>query len=434
MLEKTGIHGRGPWIAAWIYFAAIMLAYSVIILTAQNPPLLVDYPDWVYQGVLFHGVLTGHAFPGYVLKLYPVPNSATTIGLGLLDGLLPWQWAAKVWVCLYLALATFSAWIVLRAFNIREWRLIVALPAILFLNLDFWYGHISFEIGTCLLLVLLAMLKRNMSSFALGAMLILLFFTHMEACAGAILLLLIWCLVTRCWQRLWATIPVIILTVWYAIARFSGGNVDTSGLPGVDYPYGSQGFMIYKANTFFKIFGYVNSLASSGLSQSEAIFGKELYLFLVVCSLIIALLCWWSMLRLAAKAQTDNYDKIIFTFFISLVVIAIVLPQIWLGVADPGSRLLLMAIAAGLLLIDWRKSTGLAIACLNILFCLMNLWQFARVQRNPQTEGRQKDLPSALIKYGHVEPSTRISYYEMLERGEMDEFIFPTAMFHKTSK
>lgn len=433
MPEKRDVRQRRLWIAAWLYFAGALLAYSWVILAAKMPPPLVDYPDWVYQGVLFHGVLTGHPFAGYVLKSYPVPNSLTTVGLGLLDLLLPWQWAGKIWIVLYLALATFSIWIVLRAFKIREWRPVVALPAILFLNLDFWYGHISFEIGVCLVIVLLAMLKRNAPSLAISAMLVLLFFTHMEACAGALLLLAIWCAVTRHWRKLWAATPAVILTFWYTIARFSSGNADASALK-PDYPYGSPAFLIYKVNTFFKTFGYVNAHARGGLSQSEEIFGKVLFLFLIGASLLIAALCLWQLLRLIARARIDSSSRIIAIFVLALLVIATVLPQIWLGVADPGSRLLLLAAAIGLIAIEWRRSAGTAIACLGVLFCLMNLWQFAQVENNPQLKGHTGDLPSALVKYGHVEPATRIIYYEKLEQREMGQFIFPTGIFRKISK
>lgn len=431
MPEKIEGNQRRFWIAAWVYFIGVMLAYACVILTASAPPALVDYPDWVYQGFLFHGVLMGHPFTDYVLKHYPVPNSTTTIGLGLLDTVLPWQWGAKLWICLYLALATFATWFALHAFNLREWRLVVALPAIVFLNLDFWYGHISFEIGICLVLLLLGMLKRNASSWAVGIMLVLLFFTHMEACAGAILLLILWCAAARQWRKIWAAIPTIALTAWYVVARFTGGNLDVQGLPVADYAYGSPGFLVYKANTFFKIFGYANACTASGLSQSEEIFGKGLFLLLIAASLTLSILCLLHMLKLVTKAGPDRFRKIAGVFVLTLIVISALLPQIWLGVADPGSRLLLLAAAVGFLFFRWHNPTGLAIAGLSALFCLANLWQFAKVENNPGVKGRPRDIPASLIRYGHVEPSTRAIYYQKLERGQMKEYVFPTGIFRK---
>ncbi|MDW5264495.1 MULTISPECIES: hypothetical protein [Acidobacteriaceae] len=431
MPEKIEVNQRRFWIVAWAYFIGVMLAYACVILFAKAPPAFVDYPDWVYQGFLFHGVLSGHPFAGYVLKHYPVPNSTTTIGLGLLDTVLPWQWAAKAWICLYLALATFATWFVLHVFSFREWRFVVALPAIVFLNLDFWYGHISFEIGICLVLLLLGLLKRNASSWTVSLMLVLLFFTHMEACAGAILLLVLWCVVTRRWREIWTAIPTIALTAWYVVARFSGGNLDVQGLPKADYAYGSPGFLVYKTNTFFKIFGYVNACTASGLSQGEEIFGKGLFLLLIAASLILSIFCLLHMLALVTKPGSDKFRKIAGAFVLILLVISTFLPQIWLGVADPGSRLLLLAAAVGLLFIKWRNPTGLAIAGLSALFCLVNLWQFAKVENNPGVGERPRDIPAALIRYGHVEPSTRVFYYEKLKRGEMKEYVFPTGIFRK---
>jgi hypothetical protein len=437
-MEPAKARRDPPWIAAWTFFVCVMVAYSCVILSARNPPPFVDYPDWVYQGVLFHGVLTGHPVAGYMLKHYPVPNSTTTVGLGVLDCVMPWQWAGKLWIVLYLALAGFASWMVLQALGIREWRLVVTIPAIVFLNLNFWYGHINFEIGLCLVLLLLGMLVRKASSLGVAAMLVLIFFTHMEACAAALLLLGIWSAAARQWRRLWATLPAIVLTVWYAAARFASGDADVRGLPPADYRYGSPAFLVYKVNTFFKTFGYINASTMRGLSESEQMLGRGVFVLLIGASLVIAALCLIMIVRAAVKANAmprgDEPRRTIAGFALMLLIVSLLLPQIFLGVADPGSRLLLLAAAAGLLIVDWRGRAGLAIACLSALFCVVNLWQLAHVERNPAMAGHVRDLPAAMVKYAHVEPSTRVQYYEHLERGETNEAIFPTGMFVQVAK
>jgi hypothetical protein len=427
-------HSGLAWRGSLLFFAAMMIGYSWVVLAASNPPPFVDLPDWVYQGVLFHNVLTGHPFVGYALKHYPVPNSTTTVGLGLLDSLMPWQWAGKVWVVLYLGLASFASWASVCALQLRDWRLTMAMPAILFVNLNFWYGHISFEIGVCLVLLLLAMLVRGRSRGAVAGMLVLVFFTHMEACAAALLLLLLWCAVMRDWRRLAGAVPALALTVWYAIARFASGNADARGVPGADYMYGSKAFLIYKANTFSKSFGFINACARDGSSISEHLLGRIVFVALFAASLAMAAICLVKMARAASEGRPGTPRRVIALFFFALLAISALLPQVWLGVADPGSRLVLLASAAGLLIVDWRGRTGTAIALLSAVFCSVNLYQLARVEQNPQAAGTTGNLPAAMLRYGHVEPATRLEYYKKLQRGELDETIFSTAMFVELPK
>jgi hypothetical protein len=437
MTEQIEAHRKRAWLFAWAFFLCAVLGYSAVIFAVREPPPFVDYPDWVYQGVLFHGALTGHPVAGYALKHYPVPNSTTTVALGLLDCVMPWQWAGKVWIVCYLWLGTFSFWALLRALRIREWRLVAAVPAIVLVNLNFWWGHIGFEVGFCLVLLLFAMLVQARSAAAIAAMLVLAFFTHMEACASAVLLLGIWCATTRSWKKMWAAVPVVGLTAWYAVARFAGGNLDGLDAAKANYAYGSPAFLIFKVNTFFKTFGYIDARTAAGLSLSERMLGKSLFLVMIVASLVLAGLCLTQLLRSVAKRQGTPQDvarRVIARFVLALLILSAVLPQVFLGVADPGSRLLLMAVAIGLLMIDWRGRVGASIACLGVLFCVVNLWQFAKVEIDPRMEGHRADLPAAVLKYGSVVPAASLSRYEALERGQMDETIFSTALFLKTPK
>ena len=407
----------------WMYFAAVMLGYALIVLLARTPPAFVDYPDWVYQGALFHGVLTGHPVAGYALKHYPVPNATTTVGIGLLNLVLRWDWAGKIWVCVYLGLALFASWTLAKALRVSDWRLAVSLPALVFLNLNFWYGEISFEMGLCLVMILWSMLIRRTSPVWIATMLVAVFFTHMEACAAALLLVLLWYGLAREWKRLWSLAPSVALTGWYGVARFAGGNVDGEGLV-ADYRYGSRAFLVYKANIYCKTFGYVNARTPGGLSQTEAIFGRGMFVVLVAASLVIAGLCLW---RLCVDVRKTGGVMRLFVFVV--LAISLVLPQAIFGVYDPGSRLLVLAAACGFFLVEWRRASGGAITVLSVVFCVANLWQFGQIERNPAMPGHAKDVPAALLTYGHVVPTTRTIYYDRLAAGRMDMPVFPTALF-----
>jgi hypothetical protein len=438
-MNSGSAHGRVWGRAAWVYFFLVLAAYAGVVLAGKLPPAFVDYPDWVYEGVLFHAVLTGHPVAGYALKHYPVPNSLTTVGLGLLDGFLPWQMAGKVWVVLYLALAGVSFWMVMRALRVRATLLLVIVPGILFVNLDFWYGHISFEMGMCLVLMLLALLVRGASSVVVAGLLVLIFFMHMEACGIAFLLLGVWCWMAREWRRVMAAIPALGLTCWYGIARVRGGNLDAGSVPGVIYRYGSPAFLVYKVNTFTKVFGYVNARTMDGCSISERLLGKWGFLLMLGLSLVLAGICLVKIVFAAIQQATQQtrgagtapQRRVIAWFALALLCGSAVLPQQWLGVADPGSRLVLVAAGVGLLIVDWKGRGGWTAAAICCLLCWVNLWQLTAVERDPRMAGRVRDLPGAVLQYGHVEPGARLGYYDKLQAGEMDQEIFTTALFYR---
>ncbi len=413
---------------AWGYFALVMLAYGAVLFGAQQPPPTVDYPDWVYQGVLFHGVLTGHPVAGYALKRYPVPNSLTTVALGLLDCILPWAWAAKAWVGIYLALAFAASRNLTRASGATDWQMIVALPTVAFLNLDFWWGHISFEIGLCLLLVLVSLLLRKASSAAVGLLLLLLFFTHMEACACGMLLLGVWTARDRRWKQLGAVVPVAVMTAWYAVGRYGSGNVDgLSVLPGT-YRWGSKAFVLFRINAFFKALGYVHVRSVNGRSVTEALFGRTVFCGLLVAGCGVAVLCFF----LALRCDRGGWRGSLRQMFLWLIGLAVLLPQMTLGVADASSRLLLVGVVLVSFAVRWKGRAGTLAATLCAVLCGANLVQLARVEAAPHLQGAVKDLPAAALAFGHVEPAASVKLYEMLARGQMDARVFETGIFRMT--
>ncbi|HEU5340251.1 hypothetical protein [Edaphobacter sp.] len=398
-------------------------------MAVKNPPAFVDFPDWVYQGFLLHGWMAGHHVAGYALKRYAVPNSTTTVGLGLLDTVLTWQWAGKAWIAIYILLAGFATWMLSKATRGSDWRLMVALPGSVFFNLDFWYGHISFEMGMFLTFLLVALMIREASSVTLSLLLVLIFFTHMEACACALLFLGIWSWEKKQLRRLWVGVPAILLTAWYAVGRFSSGNPD-GGMADVGYRYGSKTFIIYKVNTYFRTFGYVNVCDMQGHSVSELFLGRALFVLLIAASLCVAALIIWLMLRFLLEPDEHNGShRSIKIFLVALLALSLFLPHTILGTADPGSRLLLMAVAIGSYFVRWNRPAGTMIACLSVLFCLVNLYQLARVSRGPLVQGRQKDLPAAILRYGHVEPAIRVHLYKAIEQGQMDQIVFTSGLF-----
>lgn len=70
---------------------------------------LQDFPDWVFQGQLLQSWLEGRLSAQYVMASYIPPNSLTTVILGLLGGLLGVDVTARVLVWVTVLLVPFAA-------------------------------------------------------------------------------------------------------------------------------------------------------------------------------------------------------------------------------------------------------------------------------------------------------------------------------------
>ena len=206
--------------AGKIFFVLSFLAFALAVLSFREPPLLRDYPDWVYQGVLLAKTLTGHPVAGYALKPYPVPNSITTMGLGLLTILFGWQLAAKLWLILYLLFAGAASLYAGSVFGVKDGGLWWVLPVTLFLGQLFWFGTISFNIGLCFLLVIACLLYRQQESAGwFAALLAACFFVHLIVYASAMLMILLYCLQYRRWKLTYVGLMTVPLVVWYFAGR-----------------------------------------------------------------------------------------------------------------------------------------------------------------------------------------------------------------------
>lgn len=417
---------------AWTYFAGMMLAYMVVIVTAHWPPGFIDYPEWVYQGVLLKHVLTGHPDALYMLKPYPVPFSLNTLFLGVASLVMPWAIAAKLYLCLYLALAPVAMWRLMRALRVRNAWAVVAAPAILFLNLEFWWGRIAFEYGMCFVMIFIAMLLEGASSWVLASLLVLTYFAHLEACACAMMFLGLWVLYKRAWKRLIVLAPTFLLVVWYVVARIRHGNVDGSDVQASPLAYGSKAFLLFRASTYFKIFGFVNLCTPGRLSQTEALVGKVGFFVLLFSCACLTLCCLVAIARGAwAWRVRAGYVTI---FVLVLLGVNLFVPQIFLGSTDPGSRLVIMGASVGLLLVDWRSLVAKPLPVLSAFFCVFNLGQLIVALHRPDLPPHPLDLRQDVTTLAHIEPARQLGFYDRIEKDDMTSPIFETAMFMQNNK
>ncbi len=419
-------------------FFALFALYATSVASVRNPPPFVDYPDWVYQGVLFAHWIGHHNVPGYLLKSYPIPNSLTTVGIGLLASVFPWQAAAKLWICIYfLSCVGVGLWI-LRRYKSFSGSFLLVLPGTVFLNLAFWYGHLNFEFGLCLLVLLAATLFYDYhGSKSIAFLLVLMFFAHMEACACGMLLFLCYCFDRRKKEDLLQLLPDLVLTGWYGAGRYLSGDVDGKAAMPMQYHYASKNFIVFKIGSFFKTLGYVNVASSNGTSLTEHLMGKWIMLCLAVLSILMGLVFFIGLVWAAKRElRTTRSTRFLWLFVLIIFVIFMFLPQSMLGTADPGSRIMLCGIAVGMFLLADKKSRLFPfLAFCSIVFCVVNLWQFRVVEFSPHLADEVRDTPPGILKkYAHVEPSTRLNFYQSLQLGKWDQNIFPTALFRQTTK
>jgi uncharacterized membrane-anchored protein len=57
----------------------LIVAIYALAFILQHQVHLQDYAQWVYSGVILHGKWLGISLADYSCRLYPVPNSSTTV-------------------------------------------------------------------------------------------------------------------------------------------------------------------------------------------------------------------------------------------------------------------------------------------------------------------------------------------------------------------
>lgn|GEM_PF-1631574 len=433
----TGRHVLCHRIARW-YAAGLFSLYALLLLVHRAAPALTDYSDWTYEGVLLRNHLLGMSDPYHVLKHYPVPNSLTTVGIGLLALVFSWQLAAKLWLCVLLLVALLSAKHMMRSCSADVAMWLIA-PAAIFLNVNLWYGFINFQWGLCWSVLIASLLLRGeRRDWIFGVLLTLAFFSHMIPFTFSALLLILFALQTRRLRLLWQLVPGILLSLWYLFGRFiMEGNAD--GHAGMVNPVRtySAAFWAYKVNSYLKSFGFVNAGTPHG-SVSVRVLGVPVFLFLFLLNIILCGTIAWCVITAALSAfREQKKERFIWVAASIFFVLFLLAPGTMLGISDPGSRLLQTVIAivvfqcfavAG----RYARARRVAVVCAMALQ-IAAVFQFNRVVFSPEMRAETvRQLPIRVTIFSHVPNHVEDFFYEALERGDMARQIFPTAMFLDT--
>lgn len=433
---------RGRHWGPHLYAMALFAAYAAIILVHPTPPPLGDFADWVYQGALLARHLHGLPDTAHTLKHYPVPNSTATVLLGLLAFVMPWTLAAKIFLLLELVVAWFAIRTLALSANTGSWIWYVA-PSGFFLNINFWFGLIAFQLGMALLFFFLAanLNRKHHQGYELrnAILLILLFFTHMVPFTFACLVLVCQAALARCAKLLIAILPSAVLLVWYGWARWQSGNPDAQAVQRL--PFHSIGFYAaYKINTILKSFGFVNPGDSYSHSLALALLGPSGFAILFAVNLLAcgavlwlvaaALRRTWSRTRqLDVNAGGYGFADAIWASIILCLPVYLLLPRATLGLSDPGSRVLQVVFYVALFLCIAHNRITQLLSAASIAMALTGLFLFVRVGYTTTPVAGMPTAPGTASRLAIVPYAAVAGYYVSLNNGDYQTGVFTTGLF-----
>ncbi len=307
-------------------------------------------------------------------------------------------------------------------------------PQAVFLNVNFWYGFMNFELGLCWVLFTASLLLRRAQTSAekewpLGLMLLAAFFTHMIPFAFCGLLLLLYARQTRQFRILWQLVPSSLISIWYLAGRFLlAANADgQAGMQAHVRNY-SAAFWAFKVDSYLKSFGFVNPLG-----RSCAIYGQGAYIALFVVNAVLALLVGGLLARSAWRShQQARPDRFLWYGIALLMPVYLFAPGEALGVSDPGARLLQVALALALVLGlgQGGRLASAAALCSGIL-SFSGLFLFSQLGFQPTYTAptAPRSFPAEMSNFTLVPNTDQDYFYAALERGDWTIPIFPTGMF-----
>lgn len=422
---------RSKWSAGEFVGAACFGVFAFLLWLHAGMVSLTDYSNWTYQGVLLQHHLLGRPDAAHWFKPYPVPNSAATLGIGVLALVMPWLVAAKVWMCVQMSIAFVTLRYLLRTLGATGWAWVI-LPIVLFFNVNFWYGFANFELGLCWVMLIAALLLRSArgerpAEWLLGVVLLLAFFTHMIPFAFCGLLLFLYAAQTKRWKVLRQLLPAAMLCVWYVYGRFVlAGNADGQAGMASSVANYSLAFWAFKANSYVKSFGFANPESSLYLLK-----GDILLLILFTANAVLAIIMGLRMISSAKSMRRQSSSERFLWLAVVLMLPAFLLaPGEALGVSDPGARLLQVALALALPM-SLRRSTRLvqvAGVCSSLLY-VAGLYLFSSAAFHAYGEPVSiSHLPQTIRRFANVPNHDQDVYIDALRRGDLTLPVFPTSM------
>jgi len=423
--------------ALWLVVAALCFVAFLMFRTV-NAAVFGDYSEWTYHGVLLRDFLRGHPDSLYVLKNYPVPNTLTTVGLGVWMLVLPWKIAAKVWLLCEVVLGLVAAVQLQKASGrLQGWKLLV-LPAAVLLGTTFWFGFSNFNFGVYFAMLICAMLLRDVKSeWAYGLLLLAAFFSHMIPFGFAVLVMGLYAMQKEKWRLLWQMVPSFGLCLWYFAGRLVHGNADAYAGMVSTVTYGSPLFLAFKGNSYLKCWGFVNPASTDQDSVLLRLVGAKIFVLLFVLALIAAAVGLVLMSTTAWRAVRSKTGH--WFFWVATVlffVLGLVMPGAAAGISDPGGRMMQVAVWCAICVVATRgRWSGAVLGVCAIGLLAADCYLVGAVAMKPPMSGSVDGvMPARVREFAHVYYADRYADFGDIDAGKMDAGIFPTAMFLKKDR
>lgn len=416
--------------------AATLLAVALILFTSSTLPLLGDYTEWTYHGVLLRDALQHHPDAAYTLKHYPVPNTLTIAGLGVLMLVFSVTTAAKLWILFIVLLGLYASYDLQRATGSPQlWKTLLISTAAA-LGGPFWFGFTNFILGTFFAMLFCARLLRGRSTFWPGTLLLLAaFLSHMIPWAFALLAIALWALQNKRPRALLAAVPSLLLCAWYFVARYSHNDADGKAGMVASVPYMTPLFAAFKLNTFLKSWGFVNPATTDTNSVLLQFTGAHAFLLLVLLDLVVAAAAA-ALLFLFARRSLRNASPTRF-FWITVAIFvaaALLLPGAAAGISDPGGRMLQVAVWTAICIVSThRRWLTTTLTASTAILLAANLWVMKSALMAAPQPGANTGLPQHIRTFGHVYYADRYRYAFAIESGQRNLPIYPTALFLRTA-
>ena len=338
-----------------LFFSAVGLATLCSVMWAVFAfplPPLQDYGDWTYQGHLLHRLLTLAPAPA-IIKPWPVPNSISEVVLALLGFVFSPIGAAKALIVLYLLAACVVMALVSRDRDGRvDYVRFTLLICIGVVHAPFWTGEINYQVGLLLFMLYIVLCRRgrNPGPFFVGLYSLLLFFCH-GLCLGMFLVYEGWRSLRngRILQLGLNLAPVILIAVWYKLAdpRTELASLDTKPeLHGITDVIGYFVYQVAKSGPYHNfVFGGIGDYDRAPMLYWA---GAVTNLAYAVCMGVL-FLAWvhnsWQ--------ERSHRDELLTA--LTFILLAIVDPSRYLGIANTGERLMSPALMLAVMSLRHRS-------------------------------------------------------------------------------
>lgn len=196
-----------------------------------------DYPDWLYQGHLLKEFLTGTTSPlqeNFNLVFVPVPNSGSTILIGLLNLFLPIEVAGKILLSIWVISFPLSIIYLFRVVH-SGYSSLELIGFTLIYNWFFLAGFASFILSLPLVFFTLAYIYKNIrelslrQGFLVGLLLLATYFCHLLGFMALLIGLTVLFVVLRPPPKVFlslglASTPPLLLLMWYVLRQISSST------------------------------------------------------------------------------------------------------------------------------------------------------------------------------------------------------------------